>query len=184
MAEGTGPSPPSVSRMADSDGRFARAFALGSREMAVWRRPRALAVREAGQVLAIKAPEDADTAVVELWNGEGALFASLGTHIPEAIVERARREFATTPMAPTFPAFSSVLGDATGHLWVEEYKLPRDNRRGTLWTVFDPEGQALGFVETPDGLEIDEIGEDYIRGWVQDELGVESVRLWPLERSW
>ena len=254
----------------DSGGRFGRSFSLGSREMPVWLRPRALAVLEAGQVLASKAPEDADTAVVELWDGEGELFASLGTHpgrevivtmdeqgsrhlrlkaysrelvtglwgdhvvaspndryeirvfradgklarivrrshvpqapteadrapfvekqlsyyegsdIPEAIVERARQEFETTPFAATFPAFSSVLGDATGHLWVEEYKLPRDDRPGTLWTVFDPEGQALGFVQTPDGLEIDEIGEDYILGWVEDELGVESVQLWPLERA-
>ena len=254
----------------DSGGRFGRSFSLGSREMPVWLRPRALAVREAGQILAIKAPEDADTAVVELWDGDGALFASLGTHptseviittnergtrhlsrkayrrelvtglwgdhvvaspndryeirafradgalarivrrgheprapteadrapfveeqlsyyegsdIPEAIVERARQEFETKPLAATFPAFSSVLGDATGHLWVEEYKLPRDDRPGTLWTVFDPEGRALGFVETPDGLEIDEIGEDYLLGRVMDELGVESVQLWPLERS-
>ena len=254
----------------DSDGRFGRSFALGSSEMAIWLRPRAQAVREAGHVLSINAPEGADTAVVELWDSEGALFASLGTHpgreviittndqgsrhlswkaygrelvsglwgdhvvaspndryeirvfradgtlarivrrgheprapteadrapyveeqlsyyegaaVPEPLVERARQEFETTPLAATFPAFSSMLGDATGHLWVEEYKLPHDERPGTLWTVFDPEGSALGFVETPEGLAINEIGENYILGRVEDDLGVESVQLWPLERS-
>lgn len=254
----------------DSDGRLGRSFALGSSQMAIWLRPRAQAVREAGHVLSINAPEGADTAVVELWDGEGALFASLGTHpgreviittneqgsrhlswkaygrelvaglwgdhvvaspndryeikafradgtlarvvrrgheprapteadrtpyveeqlssfegsdLPDGFLEQARQEFETTPFAATFPAFSSILGDATGHLWVEEYNLPHDDRSGTLWTVFDPEGHALGFVETPDGLEIDEIGEDYILGWVEDDLGVESVQLWPLARS-
>ena len=39
---------------------------------------------------------------------------------------------------------------------------PRHRR--ALWTVFDPVGRILGFVETPDGLEIYEIGEDYILG--------------------
>ncbi len=254
----------------DSDGRFGRSFALGSSEKAIWLRPRAQAVREVGDVLSITAPEGADTAVVELRDGEGALLSSLGTHrgrevivttdergsrylrfkaygrelvaglwgdhvvaspndryeirafgadgalarivrrshelrapteadrapyveeqlsyyeganLPEALVERARQEFETTPFAATFPAFSSILGDATGHLWVEAYQLPRDDRPGSLWTVFGPDGRALGFVETPDGLEIHEIGEDYILGAMEDDLGVESVQLWPLERS-
>lgn len=95
----------------------------------------------------------------------------------------ARQEFETTPLADFFPAFVSVLGDAAGHLWVEEYEFPRENRPGTLWTVFDPEGHALGFVETAEGLEIYEIGEDYVLGRVKNELGVESIQLWPLDRS-
>lgn len=194
----------------DSDGRFGRSFALGSSEMAIWLRPRAQAVREAGHVLSINAPEGADTAVVELWDGEGALFASLGTHpgreviittneqgsrhlswkaygrqliaglwgdhvvaspndryeirafradgtlarivrrgheprapadadrapyveeqlsyyegagIPEALVERARQEFETTPFAATFPAFSSILGRFVDELGVETIQL-------------------------------------------------------------
>lgn len=106
-----------------------------------------------------------------------------GADIPEFVVQAARHEFETSPLADFFPAFSSVLGDATGHLWVEEYESPRENRPGTLWTVFDTEGSALGFVETPDGLEMYEIGEDYILGRVQDGLGVERIQLWPLDRS-
>ena len=46
-----------------------------------------------------------------------------------------------------------------------------------------PGGHVLGYLETPSGLRIFEIGEDYILGRVWDELGVESVRVWPLERS-
>ena len=41
----------------------------------------------------------------------------------------------------------------------------------------------LGFVETPHGLVIYEIGADYLLGKVRDEPGVEYVQLWPLDRS-
>ena len=63
-----------------------------------------------------------------------------GADIPEFVERAARQEFETTPLADFFPAFVSVLGDAAGHLWLEEYEFPRENRPGTLWTVFDPGG--------------------------------------------
>ena len=86
------------------------------------------------------------------------------------------------PLPESFPAFTAIEVDAPGNLWVREYNLPEDGDRA-LWTVFDPEGLVRGFVETPPGLVIYEIGEDYILGKVQDELGVEYVQLWGLERS-
>ncbi len=48
--------------------------------------------------------------------------------------------------------------------------------------LFPPEGRVLGFVETPEGLGIYEIGQDYILGRSLDELGVEHVQVWPLKR--
>ena len=103
--------------------------------------------------------------------------------VPEQFVEEARRHFQSVPLAKFFPAFTSVMTDAAGHLWVEEYEFPREDRPGVLWTVFDSEGRVLGFVETPEGLRIFEIGEDYILGTMEDELEVEYVQIWPLERS-
>ena len=41
----------------------------------------------------------------------------------------------------------------------------------------------MGFVETPPTLLIYKIGEDYILGKVMDDLGVEYVQLWSLDRS-
>lgn len=93
-----------------------------------------------------------------------------------------RKGAEATPLAKTFPAFRSALGDAAGHLWVREYDIPGEARPAPLWTVFDPGGRVLGFVETPKGLGVLEIGEDYILGRTMDELGVESIQLWPLER--
>ena len=86
-------------------------------------------------------------------------------------------------IAESFPAFSDILGDGAGYLWVREYDFPLEERPAPLWTVFDPQGRVLGFVETPATLQIKEIGENYILGRVVDEMGVESIQLWPLDRS-
>ncbi len=94
-----------------------------------------------------------------------------------------RETFEEVPIAETFPAFDQIVADALGHLWVEEYDLPGEQRPNPLWTVFDPEGGVLGFVETPAGLNIFEIGADYILGRATDDLGVEYVRVWSLSRS-
>ena len=76
------------------------------------------------------------------------------------------------------------MSDRLHHLWVEEYEAPGEEWPGVLWTVFDPDGRVLGFVETPEELEIYEIGADYIVGKAEDEeFGVESVQVWRLERS-
>ncbi len=98
------------------------------------------------------------------------------------------KEFSTSlvnaaPLPQSFPAFYEIEVDALGYLWVREYDLPSQDRDRPLWTVFDPDGIVLGFVETPPGLVIYEIGADYILGKVRDELRVEYVQLWPLDRS-
>ena len=98
-------------------------------------------------------------------------------------LEEEMRKVPQSQLAPNFPAFAEVMSDAAGYLWVQEFDPPRERRPVPLWTVFNPEGRVLGFVETPPGLEIYEIGEDYILGHAEDELGVEYVQVWPLERS-
>ena len=126
-----------------------------------------------------RAPTEADRAPYV----EDQMIHILATpELPEQIVEEARSHFLGAPFAETFPAFTSVMTDAAGNLWVEEYEFPLEDRPGVLWTVFDPTGQVLGFVETPEGLEIFEIGEDYILGTTEDELEVEYVQVWPLVR--
>ena len=255
----------------DSQGRFGRTFVLRSGESVGWLRPRPVDVIAAGSILSMREIEDADSAIVEIWDGNGMLSVSMGTHpsrekiimtdergvqyneplgygrqlvtglwgdlvvvsptslyeirawrgdgsldriirrdhilrspteadrqllvedqmariqqtpgVPEQMLEMARGHLSRVPFAESFPAFSSVLGDAIGNLWVEEYEFPLEDRPGVLWTVFDPDGKVLGFVETPEGLEIFEIGEDYILGRTEDELEVQYVQVWPLERA-
>ena len=97
-------------------------------------------------------------------------------------LDAARQGYRNMPLVERFPAFLELLTDPLDHLWVREAALPGTDRPAPLWTVFDPEGRALGFVETPDGLAVFEIGADYLLGRATDELGVESVQVWGLER--
>ena len=85
------------------------------------------------------------------------------------------------PLVESHPAFEEIVGDRAGYLWVREYRMFGEG--DVVWTVFDPEGRIEGLVETPVGLEIFEIGEDYVLGLVEDELGVEYVQLWALDRG-
>lgn len=110
----------------------------------------------------------------------------VATRPPEEQAERRqslREQLAEVPMPETFPAFDDIMADALGHLWIREYDVPGEERASPLWTVFDAEGRVLGFVETPPGLRIYEIGEDYLLGRTTDDLGVEYVQVWSLERS-
>ena len=81
-----------------------------------------------------------------------------------------------------FPAFAEIMSDAAGYLWVREYEPPKEAGPAPVWTVFSPEGRVLGFVETPPGLKIYEIGADYLLGHAEGELDVEMIQLWPLVR--
>lgn len=85
------------------------------------------------------------------------------------------------PLVESFPAFGQMFVDRLGYLWVEEYRLPGQDHR--LWTVFDPEGRVLGLVDMPEINRILEIGEDYILGRREDELEIEYVDVWTLDRS-
>ncbi len=102
---------------------------------------------------------------------------------PESMIEDSRRMWASVPVAESFPAFEKVMSDATDHLWVGEYEFGEGGGIPSLWTVFDPEGRALGLVKTPEGLWIHEIGSDYVMGTARDELGIEYVQVWRLERT-
>jgi hypothetical protein len=48
--------------------------------------------------------------------------------------------------------------------------------------VFDVTGYFSGDVELPAGLTLLDFGSDYLIGVMRDDLGVESVRLYSIER--
>ena len=50
------------------------------------------------------------------------------------------------------------------------------------WSVFDPEGRLLGTVVTPEDFAPKHIGDDFVLGVWKDEVDVERVRLYPLEK--
>lgn len=120
------------------------------------------------------------------WDVEAFIEMVLADPYYNSRADGSRRLLQSFPVADHLPVLMSVMSDKLGHLWVLEYQTPRETPSPRLWTVFDPDGRALGFVETPAALErVFEIGEDYILGGTGESSpwDPEQVQLWPLERS-
>ncbi len=95
-----------------------------------------------------------------------------------ASVERALLEVA---YPEAVPAFSQLLVDSEEYLWVRHYK-QRWSQGPETWSVFAPEGYLLGTIDTPERLQVRQIGGDFILGIWTDELEVRYVRKYDLVR--
>lgn len=91
-----------------------------------------------------------------------------------------RAEFRDIPFPRTVPHYGFIRVDALGHLWVRDPSLPGESI--PRYAVFAPGGQLLGTLALPDRAFPLEIGADYVLGRVTDEMDVESVALYPLQR--
>jgi hypothetical protein len=96
-------------------------------------------------------------------------------------VRALRQELEAMPRMELLPPYGSIFADASGTLFVTDFALPGQETRGV--NVFDPAGKLTGRFEIPAALEILEVGPDYLLTLFEDELGVESVRLYELTRS-
>ena len=85
------------------------------------------------------------------------------------------------PWPDWLPAYSRFIVDADQNLWVEHFSTPMDT--ASEWSVFDPDGILLGTVETPSGVRIFQIGSDFILGVGRDEMDVEQVRMYGLNKG-
>ena len=88
------------------------------------------------------------------------------------------RFFEDFPLPDLAPAFGPVQVDPSGRVWLAQYKAIANT--ASNWMVFSPDGQLLGQVEVPRGLEIHEIGDDYLLGVQRDEFDVPYVLRFPL----
>ncbi|MGD8280999.1 MAG: hypothetical protein PVF69_07575 [Gemmatimonadota bacterium] len=114
----------------------------------------------------------------------GAFDAAKRAWLDECPDERCRRWYArifeVVEPPDAWPAFSDLRVDALGDLWVAEYELQA--AAPSAWHVFSARGELLGHVAVPAGLEIHEIGEDYLLGVEENELDVPFVRRYALMR--
>ena len=100
-------------------------------------------------------------------------------HTPDPEARRnLERVMSEIPLSNTVPAFSDLLVDAAGNLWVSAFHL-RDETAHS-WTVFDRDGHLLGDLEVPPRFTIYDIGQDYVLGRTRDESDVEHVVLYRL----
>ncbi len=91
--------------------------------------------------------------------------------------------------APKLPVLRSVHVDAAGNLWVAPYHIA--GAEPPPFEVHAPDGTWLGSAALPPGLQRGfvqyqapymEIGDDYVLGVWTDELDVQYVRVYRLNR--
>ncbi|HEX7050891.1 MAG TPA: 6-bladed beta-propeller [Longimicrobiales bacterium] len=124
-----------------------------------------------------------------------ALFAAkreqhVQKHPEEARVFPTLDAFPSVPDAK--PAYSRLLVDDEGNLWVREYPAsvagqpsvyhPGPDDDPVAWWVFDPTGRLLGRIHIPAALRVRGVQDDYIIGVWWDELDVEHVQLYRLRK--
>ncbi|MBI4502307.1 MAG: hypothetical protein HY700_14250 [Gemmatimonadetes bacterium] len=106
-----------------------------------------------------------------------------------AEAERERAEHRNEPYPATLPAFSQMIVDGAGRLWVREAHMKDADLVGELntrplvpstWSVFDPEGRWLCDVTMPTGFLPTEIGRDYVLGTAVGADNVVSIALYRL----
>ena len=95
----------------------------------------------------------------------------------------ARKALTALPAPRTAPTFSTLRVGPDGDLWVSDFRPPWAEADPSTWSVFDPEGRWLGTVSVPAGLDVYEVGRDYLLGRRKDDLGVEHVELYRLSRK-
>lgn len=99
-----------------------------------------------------------------------------------------RERFASMPFADQHPAYAQILSAGEdGTFWVGEYAGPentQDTRRGPArrWMVFGEDGAMLERVQTPEGFVPFSMSDGLIWGTYRDELDVESVRAYRVDR--
>ena len=91
-----------------------------------------------------------------------------------------RQQLGSLPLPDVFPAHGAIMADLLGCLWVEDFQRPGAENRA--WNIFNPEGVLVARVTLPERFNPMEIGRDYVLGVGSDDLDVEYVRLYAVER--
>jgi hypothetical protein len=98
-----------------------------------------------------------------------------------ALKAAARRLRDAMPMPATTPAFGQLAVDSDQNLWVRRYAVHADS--STIWHVFGPAGRLSGRVELPAGFVPKVIETDVVTGIWTDDVSVEHLRSYELERG-
>lgn len=112
---------------------------------------------------------------------DAALEARLARIGDDNLRRLSRRTLTELPPPERVPAFAGFIIDDSEHLWVRSYPLPGDTAQA--FDVFDPAGRWKSSVQLPTDFTPWHIGEDFVLGVQRDELGVESVVRFRLERA-
>ena len=90
------------------------------------------------------------------------------------------KEQEARPTAETFPAYEQIAANG-GELWVLDFERPR-LPGAPRWSVFDRTGRLIARVSVPKRFTLRDWGRDYVLGVARDDLDVEHVVMYRLER--
>jgi hypothetical protein len=94
---------------------------------------------------------------------------ALDSALNESQRQYVEKELQAVELPDRPPAVSELIADATGHVWLRPH--PRADRPNPPWQVFGPDGAYLGEVTLPAGVQVLEIGGDYVLG-LRNDAGV------------
>jgi len=92
----------------------------------------------------------------------------------------ARDQLDAMDVPTSLPAYGRLLVGADGSLWAAEQT--RYPTIPSLWQVFSPDGHLLGEVVVPERFMLFQVGIDWVLGVGLDEVDVEYVQLYRLEK--
>lgn len=95
---------------------------------------------------------------------------------------RFEEELQSIPYPDSLPAIRRVRVDRAGMLWVQQYT-PTGSAPAATWSIFDRDGRWVTDLAIPTSWQITDIGRDYILAIETDDLDVEHVRMYRLQRE-
>jgi hypothetical protein len=93
---------------------------------------------------------------------------------------KARAMYDPALLPRTMPLLSGAYAGPDGEVWVRLFDL--DDEAAPRYLVLDHSGREVGRATLPTGLEVQQIGADFVLGIRTDSLGVESVHEYALRR--
>ena len=94
-----------------------------------------------------------------------------------------RAPFEAAPASDTRPAFTNILVDPSGAVWLELHRGDSEQDQPERWLVLDSDGTWLGAVEMPDRFSVSDVTMDAVLGVWEDELDVEHPQVLRLTRN-
>ena len=94
-----------------------------------------------------------------------------------------RQALEAAPASETRPAYSDILIDPSGAVWLQLHRGQSEQDQPQEWLVLDADGTWFGSVEIPDRFTVTDITMDAVLGVWEDELDVEHPRVLRLTRN-
>lgn len=94
-----------------------------------------------------------------------------------------RQGFEDAPASDTRPAFTDILVDPSGAVWLELHRGESEQDLPKEWLVLDADGTWLGTVTIPDRFTVSDITMETVLGVWEDELDIEHPQVLRLTRN-